>query len=206
MAEDLVKMATELTRQATELHEVQLELQRLTTMTCQAEERAKVTEEKACAAVTAIGMAKAPEQKKTKHNNRDDEMFWPETFTADRVDKKSFAEFLGEVETYLSVLAPGLLARPLLERAAAFRDQEAAHGNSFDWNLKEVSEALGPLLHKVCKGSAGVKLKAVLKINGFNVWRVLAFWFQARSTNDSMSLLTIVMNPDMAKDLDDKQA
>ena len=77
------------------------------------------------------------------------------------------------------------------EWAAAFRDQpivlsdveakEAAHGNPFDWNLKEVSEALGPLLHKVCRGSAGVKLKAVLKIDGLNDWRLLAFWFQARS-------------------------
>ena len=28
-----------------------------------------------------------------------------------------------------------------------------AHGNPFDWNLKEVSEALGPLLHKVCRSS-----------------------------------------------------
>ena len=110
---------------------------------------------------------------------------------------------MGEVETYLSVLAPGLLARPLLEWAAAFRDQpivsndveayEAAHGNPFDWNLKEVSEALGPLLHKVCRGSAGVKLKAVLKIDGFNAWGVLAFWFQARSTNDSTSRLTMIM-------------
>ena len=27
-------------------------------------------------------------------------------------------------------------------------------GNPFDWNLKEVSEALGPLLHKLRKGSA----------------------------------------------------
>ena len=132
--EDLVRMATELTRQATQLHEVQLELQRLATTTSQAEERAKVAQEKACAAVTAI---------------------------------------------------PGLLARLLLEWAAAFRDQpivlsgveacEATHGNPFDWNLKEVSEALGPLLHKVCKGSAGVKLKAVLKIDGLNAWRVLAF-------------------------------
>ena len=68
-------------------------------------------------------MVKAPEQKKTKLNNRDAEKFWPETYTADRVDKKSFAEFLGEVETYLSVLASGLLARPLLEWAAAFRNQ-----------------------------------------------------------------------------------
>ena len=120
------------------------------------------------------------------------------------MDKKSFAEFLGEVETFLSVLAPGLLARPLLEWAAAFRDQpivlsdveayEAAHG---------VSQALGPLLHKVCKGSAGVKLKAVLKVDGFNAWRVLAFWFQARSTNDSMSLETMIMGPDRAKDLND---
>ena len=69
---------------------------------------------------------------------------------------------------------------------------EAAHGNPFDWNLKEVSDALGHFLHKVCKGSAGVKLKAVLKIDGLNAWRVLAFCFQARSTNGSMSLLTII--------------
>ena len=208
-----MRMATELTRHANQQHEIQLELQRLTSMTCQAEERAKVAEEKACAAVTVIGMVKAPEQKKTNLNNRNAEKFWPETYTADRVDKKSFAEFLGEVETFLSVLAPGLLARPLLEWAAAFRDQpivlsdveayEAAYGNPFDWNLREVSEALGPLLHKVCKGSAGVKLKAVLKIDGFNAWRVLAFWFQARSTNDSRSLLTMIMNPDRAKDLSD---
>ena len=32
---------------------------------------------------------------------------------------------------------------------------------------------------------------------------MLAFWFQARSTNDSMSLLTMIMNPDRAKDLSD---
>ena len=204
-------MATELTRQANQLHEMQLELQRLATTTSQTEERAKVAEEKTCAAVTAISMVKAPEQKKTKLNNRDAEKVWQETYTADRVDKKSFAEFLGEVETYLPV--PGLLARPLLEWAAAFRDQpivlsdmeayEAAHRNPFDWNPKEVSEALGPLLHKVCRGSAGVKLKAVLKIDGLHAWRVLAFWFQARSTNDSMSLLTMITNPDRAKDLSD---
>ena len=147
-----MKMATELTRQANQLHERQFELQSLATTTSQAEERAKVDEEKACAAVTAIGMVRLPEQKKAKLNNRDAEKFWPETYTADRVDKKTFAEFLGEVGTYLSVLAPGLLARLLLEWAAAFRDQpivmsdvgayEASHGNLFDWNLEEVSEAL----------------------------------------------------------------
>ena len=111
------------------------------------------------------------------------------------------------------MLAPGLLARPSLEWVAAFRDQpivlsdveahEAAHGNPFDWNLKEVSETLGPLLHKVCKGNAGVKLKAVLKIDGFNVWRVVAFWFQAKTTNDSTPLLTMIMNPDRAKNFND---
>ena len=177
MEEDLVRMAT---GQATQLHEVQLELQRLSTTTSKAEERAKVAEEKASAAVTAIGMVKAPEQKKTKLNNRDAGKFWPEIHKADRVDKKSFAEFLGEVETHLSVLASGLLARPLLEWVAAFRDQpiemsdvegyQAAHGHPFDWNLKEVSEALGPLLHKVCKGRPGVMIKAVLKMDGFNAW------------------------------------
>ena len=101
--------------------------------------------------MTAISMVKIPDQKKVKLDNRDAEKFWPETYTADRVDKKNFAEFLEEVETYLSVLAPGLLARPLLEWAAAFRDQpivmsdveahEAAHGNPFDWNLKETTPA-----------------------------------------------------------------
>ena len=44
---------------------------------------------------------------------------------------------------------------------------EAVHGNPFDCNLGEVSEALGPLLHKVCKTSARIKLKAVVKTDGF---------------------------------------
>ena len=48
---------------------------------------------------------------------------------------------------------------------------EVANGNPFYWKLKEVSEALGPLLHKVCKGCAGVKLKAVCKADGFNASR-----------------------------------
>ena len=211
MEEDLVRMSTVLTRQANQMHEMQLELQRLATTTSQAEQRAPVAEaKKAFAAVTAIGMINAPEQKKTKLNNRDTENFWPETYTADQVDKKSFAEFLGEVETHLSVLVPGLLARPLLERAAVFRDQpivmsdvdacEAADRNPFDWNVKDVSKALGPLLHKVFRGSAGVKLKAVFKIDRLNAWRVLAFWFQDGSTSDSMSLLTM---PDRAKDFSD---
>ena len=99
MEEDLVRMATELTRQADQMH---------ATTTSQADERAKVAEEKACAAVMAIGMVNAPEQKKAKLNGRGAEKFWPETYTADRADKKSFAEFLGEAETYRSVLAPGL--------------------------------------------------------------------------------------------------
>ena len=43
----------------------------------------------------------------------------------------------------------------------------------------------------------------MMKTDGFNAWRVLAFWFQARSTNDSMSLLTMIMNPDRAEDLSD---
>ena len=210
---DTETLANELARQGASLQEAQQAVLRLEQLTIQADQRSKVVEEKAIAAVTAIGMIKIPEQRKAKLNSRDAEKFGPETYTADRVDKKSFAEFLGEVETYLSVLAPGLLARPLLEWAAAFRDQaivmsdveayEVAHGNPFDWNPKEVSEALGPLLHKVCKGSAGVKLKSVSKIDGFNAWRMLAFWFQARSTNDSMSQLTMIMNPDRAKDFGD---
>ena len=93
------------------------------------------------------------------------------------------------------------VSKPIIKHlwVAAFRDQtimtsdvethEVAHGNPFDWNLQ-----------KVCRGSAGVKLIAV---DGLNAWRVLSFWFQARSTNTFMSLLTMTMNPDRAKDLSD---
>ena len=165
-----------------------------------------MAEEKASAAVAAIGTVKAPEEKKTTLNNRDAETFSPETYTGDRVDEKSFAKFWEEVETYLSVPTLGLA---LLESAAAFHGQteigdvtayELAHDNPYEWHVKEVSKAPGPLLHKVCRGSEGVKLKAVLKTDGFNAWRVLAFWFQA----SSMALLTtMIMSPQRAEDLGD---
>ena len=50
-----MRMVTELTRQATQFHEMRLELGRLATTTSQAEERARVAEEKASAAAT-VGM------------------------------------------------------------------------------------------------------------------------------------------------------
>ena len=40
-------------------------------------------------------------------------------------------------------------------------------------------------------------------VGRLTAWRVLAFLFQAKSTNDSMSLLTMVMKPVRAKDLND---
>ena len=76
------------------------------------------------------------------------------------------------------------LPRPIV--TSDVEAHEVVHGNLFDRNLKEVSEALGSHSHNVCRGGAGVKLKALLKTDGFNAWRVLAFWFQARSTNDSI--------------------
>ena len=133
-----MRVATELARQATQLQEMELAMRHLEQVMNQADQRAKDAEDKAS---DQYGQ-KIPDQKKVKLGDRDAEKFWPEPYTADRLDKKSFVEFLGEVETYLSVLAPGLLARPLLEWAAAFRDQpivmsdaeayEAAHGNLFD--------------------------------------------------------------------------
>ena len=156
MEKDLVRMATELTRQR---------------------RRGKLKNEQKWLrrkpALQSWRLAwSRPQSKRTKLNNRDTEKYWPETYTSDRVDRKSFAEFLGEVEKYLRVLAVGLLERPLLQPIVLsdVEANEATHGNSFDWRLKEVSKALGPFLYKVCKGSAGVKLKAVLKIDGFNAW------------------------------------
>ena len=149
-----MRVATELARQATQLQEMELANRRLDQFLNQAYQQAKDAEDKASAAVTAISMVKILHQKKVKLNSRDSEKFWPETYTADRLDKKSFAEVLGEVETYLSVLVPGLLARPLLEWAAALRDQQivmsdveaygSAHGNPFDWNLNFPSLSPSP--------------------------------------------------------------
>ena len=59
-------------------------------------------------------MVKTLEQRKIKLNNRDAEKFWR---------LWTYTEFLGEVETYLSVLAPGLLARRCWNGVLAFRDQ-----------------------------------------------------------------------------------
>ena len=90
----------------------------------------------------------------------------------------------------------------MLEWAAAFRDQaivtsdveayEIAHGIPFDSNLKEVSEALGP--RKCGKGLRGSQAQSSVE----NRWvqRLGGCWrsgFQARSRNDSMSLLTMIM-------------
>ena len=61
---------------------------------------------------------------------------------------------------------------------------------------------LGPLLDTVCKIIAGIKLKAAPK-TGLNAWRVLAYLLLTTSTNDSLSLLTMIMNPERAKDLGD---
>ena len=87
-------LANDLARQGALLQEAQQAVLRLEQLTIQADQRSKVAEEKAIAAVTAIGMIKIPEQRKVKLNNRDAEKFWPEPYTTDRVDKKSFAEFL----------------------------------------------------------------------------------------------------------------
>ena len=92
----LVRVATDLARQGPRLREMQQAIRLLDQLMNQTDQRAKDAEEKAIAAVTAIGMVKIPEQKKIKLNNRDAEKLWPETYTADRVDKKSFAEFLGD--------------------------------------------------------------------------------------------------------------
>ena len=79
---------------------------------------------------------------------------------------------------------------------------EAAHGNLFDWN-RMCQRRSDPFCTKVCRGSVRVKLKAVSKTDGFNAWRVLASWFHAISTNGSVSLVTVIMNPYRAKDLCD---
>ena len=71
-----------------------------------AELRANTAGERGNASVTDNSMFAATEPKRTK--------FWPETYTGGCADKESFAEFLGQVETILSLVVPGLVARPFL--------------------------------------------------------------------------------------------
>ena len=99
-----------LTTQAIQLHEMQIKLQRLALTTSQAEERAKVAEDTASAAVTAIGIIKPPEQKKIKLSNRDAKNFWPETHTRDHVDQRtSFLELVGRGRDIPQCLGSGSL-------------------------------------------------------------------------------------------------
>ena len=64
-----MRVATEVSRQATQLQEMELAMRRLDQLMNQADQRAKDAEDKASAAVTAISMAKIPDQKKVKLNN-----------------------------------------------------------------------------------------------------------------------------------------
>ena len=101
---DTETLGNERARQRALLQEAQQAVRRLELLTIQADQRSKVAEEKVVAAVTAVGIVRILEEKKIKDNTRDAEKFWPETYTADRMNKKSFAEFLGKVETYLRLV------------------------------------------------------------------------------------------------------
>ena len=75
---DTETLASELARQGALLQEAQEAMLCLEQLTIQTDQRSKVAEEKAIAAVTAIGMIKIPEQRKVKLNNCDAEKFWPD--------------------------------------------------------------------------------------------------------------------------------
>ena len=94
MDAELVEVATELVMQGTQLQEMEQAIERFHQLINQAAQRPKVAAGNASAAVTAIGKVKTPEQKRIKLNNRDAEKFWPETYTANRVDKKSVTSSL----------------------------------------------------------------------------------------------------------------
>ena len=51
---------------------------------------------------------------------------------------------------------------------------------------QELSKALEPLLPKSTQRKA--QLKTSMQTGGFNPWRVLAFWLEARSTNDYVTV------------------
>ena len=74
---------------------------------------------------------------------------------------------------------------------------EVAHGNPFDWKLKEVSEALGPLQRQrrsQAQSSAGKPRGTTLG----------GCWRSGSRPNEFLSLLTMIMNPDRVKDLSGK--
>ena len=121
-------------------------------------------------------------------------------------ERRSFAEVFGEVEKYLSVLAAGLLAQQLLDRAAASHTQTILAGKTSRFESKHEDAStekrsrclrLWSFIKPVpfSQRSAGINLGPVIKTDGFNAWRELAFWFQARTTDDSLSLLTMIMKP-----------
>ena len=156
--------------------------------------------------------------------------YWREMYTAEKTGR-TFTELTGEMENYLSILAPEIKAEHFLEWIAKFQDKKidpedvepmvrnrmaSTHGDmrgeeavEYRQHMVEmylaVSSIMGPMLHKVCKKFAAVKIKSVMKSDGINTWRVLAKWFSARSDTDSATLLTMIMNPTRANGVEDLQ-
>ena len=55
----------------------------------------------------------------------------------------------------------------------------------------------------MCKGSAGVKLKAVMKTDGFDAWGCWCSGSKPDPRMISVSLVTMIVNPDRAKNFSD---
>lgn len=151
-----------------------------------------------------------------KHREARDFLNMMEDYTGE-MGSKSFTEFTGRMETYLHVLAPEAKVKALLtwigKRSTGsgmeteIDDQtitEAAEGDGHNvvgldggngdlWRL--ISRAMGPVLHKVCRSHAAIKIRPIAKSNGFEAWEQLAHWFSARSTMDRTAHMALIMSP-----------
>ena len=120
------------------------------------------------------------------------EKYWPNEWIA-KIGGTGFTELEEEVEIYINALAPRIHGKKVLKWVESFAapfqcgkttpvteedialeqeriNEDEARGK---WDLREISAALGPVLHRVAKGIARGKIKKLDKDDGFNVWRVL---------------------------------
>ena len=151
------------------------------------------------------------ESKKTRLQHQNAAKFWPEDFTGTK-GCRPFGDLTGELESYVLALAPEVEAKEMLNwlRRADVRKitdemiEDEAGAQAPLW--QEISKAMGPMLHKISKLTARVKLRPISKSDGFTTYRTLARWFSAQSDADACTLHTRITNPARASTLDDLQS
>ena len=135
---------------------------------------------------------------------KDAKDFWPKEWSGDS-KSRAFRRFTSDLEMFLDTLLPSMDSKGLIQWIAKqsgklvpedkLGDAAVAAGVPLA-TLKEVSNAMGAVLHKQC--SECTKIQNVHKKDGISVYRTLVHHYSAQSAMDSCTLLARIAAPGRA--------